>query len=362
MFRLTVTQLRVAIVVGNLAITLVVGALPIYRTFSPHEPYRQEDLDRVLKTTDINDLRSPPQTGSTGPDNVVRVAGIGRMFAVDPAPPPAPEPTVTEPAVDEVADGDPEELDPGPLDETHTYVGGMYVSYISETNLGRVERKQEETTSPNTRTVRARIRRVTSVRSARARAVRKTADENSKILRVYERWVVDEEEGPAVWIVRITPDELVYEVEGDYGKQYSLKRERNDIYVVHGDENIVITPKTEEPKNGAEGAEGAENGEEEEKKQFFHVGGYPLTLEQKYLNRKSDFPQPYSKDSASESTSTSPVGGPRTTSRTTRPPRPTAQQLRELKQATENIPAGQRKKIDDVMKKAAERRTLKPQR
>jgi hypothetical protein len=156
----------------------------------------------------------------------VRGKVVGLAGALNPSIPVQAPPVETDTATPETPPAE-EVSAGGPLAEEWLYDSLLFFAPGSERNQVVLARKDA---APTARTRRVVRRRTTRGRSARIQRARRAAAEPIKSLYLYESWRLDEDEGPTVWVVGITPEELVYEVEEEEWRRYRLARQADALY------------------------------------------------------------------------------------------------------------------------------------
>lgn len=355
MIRLTMTQIRVALLGGNLALTVLLGYLVASRFMAPTEGVRAAEAVKLMRK-DPDECRASKTSHGTSKGLERRVSGLGGAFRKErPPPEPTGQETIEDVSTDEVPVPEAEALEPGPLEEKWEYTGGIYTSYYSQHNRATLQAKDSRTgakgkksTSSGRRKVSSRKTRTRASRSKVRRAGRTTGPV-SKLLKLHERWVVDEEEGPVVFVLRITPDEFIYQEQGNYSTNYSLKRKRDDIWADRG-EDILITPKKDEDED-------AEDGEDdEEKKNHFYLLTTPPTVRDVFDERKKKFPEKFLPSKKTRTLSRTSTAGRRMSSRSSSSRRgtvrkPSAKETKSLEDTVKQLPLGARNKINQALKK-----------
>ena len=281
--KLSVTQVRVIVIVTNLALTLAVGGHAAYRFFNPDYASDQDTAHKKNVRRLMNLKGSFKRRTQERPSNeIMKVRGVGD--AIDPAAPPPPEEIAEgELPGEEEAPAEGEVEEGGPLDDLWEYVTPLIFAPGSNQNRAVLRKKGSVRKTPARRRSTARNNR-SKTKKKNPRVTRRGANTH-KTLKLFQKWVVDEEKGPTVWAVSITPEEFIYEVEGTWRK-YSLKRPKNEIYVVNDDGVIegVQPPKEEDPEDP--------DAEEAEKpKKYFAIGATMPTLREEYDRRKETPPE-----------------------------------------------------------------------
>ena len=374
LLRLTVTQLRITIVSLNLVATVLVAALPIYRLMSPHEVIRHADR-KTLMSKSGKDFKASSRSHK-GVNYAIRVASVGQYLRKDPIIRPVDEEsTVEETKVEEEPEEPrgPDDLPPGPLQEHFVFIGGIFWDVNSERNIAILEKKEEDkkatprapTRRPRPRTVSNRVRNRNKNKKTAARPKgprqRKQA-ENQHLLHVYQRWVVDEEEGPAIFVLSVTPERFVYEEQGVW-RRYALPRQRNTIYEFDPDEASYRLEKKEEEEEDSDSEDG--DAKKEEPVKHFYINHAPRTSRDAFDKRKREFPEAFeTKDEEAEpatgkksagkrgtsSRSRTPTREKRTTPRRSPVKKPSKQELKEFKDTLKSIPEKDRQALQKALK------------
>ncbi len=347
--RLSVTQWRIIIVVVNFLLTVSVAGHVVYRWSTP---YHEEDkiFKKLLENTEVNEFEPPKVSGSLSGSRrnyIKEVAQFGSISDPErqpvtkidtPPPPPPPPPT---PEGEEEVDFD------GPLTGQWEYISYIYFGPEDDRNRAILE-KAEDNSSSSSRSSRSSSRSSISRRrtpSRRLPSVRRASfnKDNQRVLFMYGRMPLDEaDEDPesdnAVWIVEITPEKIVYEVQNQKWKKHALALKNDSIY-----RNGEVRPEEEEDEEA--------DAEEEESKKLFVLNATMPSLKKDYQSVKDGGPalRPRKKpDTANKPVSRIRSSSSRSSSSSSTRSTPT----KKLS------PEEQKKQLSDTLKKLREKKNM----
>ena len=207
---------------------------------------------------------------------------------------------------------------------------------------------------------------------SRLRGRGRVQQSDTKLLKVYQRWIVDEEKGPVIFVERITPEEFVYQEQGRYNVSYALKMKKTTIYGKNKEGEWEVVPLTEEDEEGEEGDEEDEEEEEkEEPKKFLINENFPPDREffdERHTRYPNLFIDPFEEEkeevkpdrrrSRGKSKSTgkgkpfNPYENMKRSSRnrSRKSKKPSASDLKELEKTMKSIPKDAQKEIQKAMR------------
>jgi hypothetical protein len=267
--KLSVTQIRIGILVLNFLLTAGIG-LQAYHGVMLKVPAKP------LPAIDVNLLR-PGGESTPEIDIVSKIREAGRAFVAIVEPIKEPGPTEKGPGDDPPPPPvDDEGLTPGPLADKWDYVVFMG---NSDNPWAILQKKDGAVSNPGLKSpLRGTTRAPTTLRSTPTTRPMQKGGKNiammptdKKTLRPFDEWS-DEEAKLHIWVSEITPEKLVYLDENGGFNRYALVRPTTSIYGEKGE----LKPKEDPEDPNNPGAK-----EAEEKKEVHFVTD-PEIRKQKY--------------------------------------------------------------------------------
>ncbi len=360
--RISVTQLRSLI----LAINLVLAGGLVYKALAAYDVIALAFGEVIVEShparVDLKKFLYTPDAYGRGPDPTSAVIRVSSDLQPQKAAlPTADATTVADEAEDEDEDetSTPEELPEGPLAEKWEYV--YYIAWQGDSgvrNFAQIRKKQDAKTKSS-----SRLRNQSSISSRRnsttKRRVVTSRSRSSKYKKkaealsflVSDRRIQNEEFELDFWVHSADKDRLVYWMPGRPGKRYALSYTHEGSYLAQGPMRTQLRPEDD----------GEEDDDDEKKKSFYIIQEdanpeearekrYELIIAGK--TSESKFSSTRGKSSRAGSISKTSAGSWARTS--SKPTKPTAKDIRELKNAINKIPkkkqAELKKELDSMLR------------
>jgi hypothetical protein len=230
--RLTLTQIRVSMLILNLALTLMIGGQTFYGVFNQEKP-----PVRLLPIPPEAELSYRGERVGSGPGATVQMKGLGQSLLVPRVEVVAPPPKGPDEGPKPPPPTGPDELPPGPLNDTWEFVSVIYIPLDPGATRATLQKKDASGVTgvpgmkkPVTRTPPKVIRSTppARVRTPAPGGVVPVATDK-KTLRPTDHWV-DEDAKINIWVIEVTPDRFIYEDSTQPGRTFALARKTTSIY------------------------------------------------------------------------------------------------------------------------------------